>query len=119
MNQKKGPKMDNLNLDEPVDFTLEWITYNSRTGQTHQLVDDAGRITACVKGNAFEAEDGWTIFNELWTPVINMGRYVTLEQAKAAAEEMIAMYKAQEFVNRGNTGAVEKFAEELDKKKVN
>ncbi len=113
--------MDNINLDEPVDFTLEWIKYDGYD-ETHQLVDEAGRITAYVRGSRFDKEKGWVVMNELWTPTLNMGRYVTLEQAKAAAEEMIAMYKAQEFVSRGNSKLEEKYSEkieELNNKKVN
>ena len=64
---------------------MKWIKHEGYN-ETHQYVDEKGRILAEVRGSYFEKDRGWEASDETVEPSERLGRYVTVDDAKRAAE---------------------------------
>jgi hypothetical protein len=64
---------------------MRWIKYEGYD-ETHQYVDEKGRILGVVHGSRFQEERGWYGSDETTVPATHLGRYVSVDEAKAAIE---------------------------------
>lgn len=77
---------------------MTWVEHGGYY-ETHQYVDEMGRIVATVRGSKHERDAGWTAFDETTRSVVHLGRYVELAQAKKAVEERYRNLKSTEQTN--------------------
>ena len=72
---------------------MKWIKHDGYH-ETHQYVDDKGKIHGEVTGSRFETQAGWHAHDETAEPRLKLGRFVSAETAKAAVEEHHAAKEA-------------------------
>ena len=64
---------------------MTWITHPGYN-ETHQLVDEQQRVVGSANGSIFQKENAWAAYDERSRPPVWLGRYTTLDAAKAAVE---------------------------------
>lgn len=73
-----------------------WIRYEG-IQETHQLVsDEYDRILGEISGIPFEKKNGWYASDQTIIPAVPLGRYATIEGAKAAVEHHFSKKTASE-----------------------
>ena len=65
--------------------------------ETHQYYDDKGLILGFVRRFKAENPDSWTAHREAGDGPYRIGRYISLETAKAAVEEDSSQYLSRKL----------------------
>lgn len=65
--------------------------------EEHQYHNEKGRILGFVRGSNWGKQDGWTAHQERYFGSKRIGRYISLETAKAAVEEEVSRELADQI----------------------
>lgn len=65
---------------------MQWVKFGGYH-EDHKYIDEDECIVGTVSGSPFHTEGGWYAVCECGIPAMRLGRYLTLDAAKAALEK--------------------------------